>query len=87
MTQHLLSFQPREPDEICAKLKEADIKAESSMAVAIEKGSKPHRPLVPNSAPAGATELTERVSYLCVRAFRWNTCSAMHSSGHVLGFS
>ncbi len=62
MTQHLLSFQPREPDEISAKLKEADIKAESSMAAAVEWGSKPHRPLVMNSA----TELTERVSSLCL---------------------
>lgn len=64
MTQHLLSFQPREPDEISAKLKETDIKAESSMAAAVERGSKPHRPLVMNSALSGATELTERVSSL-----------------------
>lgn len=31
-----ISFQPREPDEISTKLKEADIKAESSMAAAVE---------------------------------------------------
>lgn len=73
MTQHLLSFQPREPDGISEKFKEADIKAESSTAAAGEWASKPHCPLVVNSARARAIELTEKLSVLYAGAFkRWN---------------